>query len=162
MRMLVHEAPDLPLVGAELRLREVQFLARACPDNGAARDFAFLRRDLSAARGRAVRRRDVDRRDAVPGAAAEVLHAGGCSARSEDEQEAQREKKLHVVRVLPPEQEKRQGAGTISARTYGGDLVSTWSIHPDELQAEVAGWPRKSTGKNQMRRTISHSLPNFG
>src|SRR5436190_1312733 len=45
------------------------------------------------------------------------------------------------------------------ARTYGGDLASTWSIHPDELQAEVAGWPRKSTGKTQVRRTISHSLP---
>jgi len=44
--------------------------------------------------------------------------------------------------------------------TYGGDLVSTWSIHPDELQAEVAGWPRKSTGKKQMRiLVISHSLP---
>ena len=27
-------------------------------------------------------------------------------------------------------------------KTYGGDLVSTWSIHPVELQAEVAGWPR--------------------
>src|SRR6185437_3050937 len=52
-----------------------------------------------------------------------------------------------------------QSAATITARTYGGDLVSTWSIHPDELQAEVAGWPRKSTGKTQVRRTISHSLP---
>jgi hypothetical protein len=44
--------------------------------------------------------------------------------------------------------------------TYGGDLVSTWSIHPDELQAEVAGRPRKSTGKTQMQiNAISHSLP---
>jgi len=44
--------------------------------------------------------------------------------------------------------------------TYGGDLVSTWSNHPVELQAEVAGWPRKSTGKTQMRiSVISHSLP---
>jgi hypothetical protein len=48
----------------------------------------------------------------------------------------------------------------LGQRTYGGDLVSTWSIHPDELQAEVAGWPRKSTGNNQMRiLVISHSLP---
>ena len=51
------------------------------------------------------------------------------------------------------------GPATIRPRTYGGDLASTWSIHPDELQAEVAGWPRKSTGKTQVRRTISHSLP---
>jgi len=56
--------------------------------------------------------------------------------------------------VIPPRR------GYNGGTTYGGDLVSTWSIHPDELQAEVAGWPRKSTGKNQMRiRTISHSLP---
>ena len=35
-----------------------------------------------------------------------------------------------------------------------------WVEHdPDELQAEVAGWPRESTGKTQVRRTISHSLP---
>jgi len=48
----------------------------------------------------------------------------------------------------------------LQERTYGGDLVSTWSIHPNELQAEVAGWPRKSTGKQQMRiLVISHSLP---
>src|SRR4029077_17116565 len=51
------------------------------------------------------------------------------------------------------------GVGTIAGHTYGGDLASTWSIHPDELQAEVAGWPRKSTGTTQVRRTISHSLP---
>jgi hypothetical protein len=32
--------------------------------------------------------------------------------------------------------------GYDSGTHIGGDLVSTWSTHPNELQAEVAGWPR--------------------
>jgi hypothetical protein len=32
--------------------------------------------------------------------------------------------------------------GYDSGTHIGGDLVSTWSNHPNELQAEVAGWPR--------------------
>ena len=50
----------------------------------------------------------------------------------------------------PPRRRARRGGRwrrRLAARmwrnvTYGGDLVSTWSIHPDELQAEVAGRPR--------------------
>src|SRR5262249_5096623 len=70
----------------------------------------------------------------------------------------------HLLATIPAANQSASPAALRfpQTHTYGGDLVSTWSNHPDELQAEVAGWPRKSTGKTQMRRTISHSLPNFG
>jgi len=41
-------------------------------------------------------------------------------------------------------------------------MVSTWSILRHELQAEVSGRPRKTTGnQTQVRKIISHSLPSL-